>query len=392
VRTLNRINTVAIAALMLCLGAAGQAESKSDALKQREGKYEISLRLPPDGLHAGEEMELEFHLADMSQVDPVLGPTPLIRGVVHATIGMAAMPGMPKFQEQAHAEGIPGDYGVHPTFAHGGEYQLHVSVQPLAGQPFSVEFPLRVGDAQLSKSRKKIAAAYRIELVSNPKTPKAGEPAELQLTVRGRDNAKVAVMQFDMAHERLIHLLIVREDLGTFAHEHPVLGEDGTFRLHYTFPSGGEYRLFADVAPRGAGSQVLMAKLKVSGNAGAHYEISRQDTSNTIVKAEDLTVKLQTNGPLPAMKTVPITFELKDTVTGQAPSGMEPYLGAAGHLLMVGQDGITFVHAHPNDDGQAVPGTISFLARLPKPGLYRTWAQFQRNGTVHTVSFIIEGQ
>jgi hypothetical protein len=61
-----------------------------------------------------------------------------------------------------------------------------------------------------------------------------------------------------------MHLIAVRRDLAHFAHEHPA--QDGSdFRLRFTFPSGGDYRVFADVAPKGAGSQILMAKLKVGG-------------------------------------------------------------------------------------------------------------------------------
>ena len=57
---------------------------------------------------------------------------------------------------------------------------------------------------------------------------------------------------------------------------------------------------------------------------------------------------------------------------------------------MVSQDGLTFVHAHPDED--LSPGSVTFLARVPKPGLYRAWAQFQRNGIVRTASFVIKAQ
>ena len=45
----------------------------------------------------------------------------------------------------------------------------------------------------------------------------------------------------------------------------PAPASGGTFHLRYTFPAGGEFRLFADVAPKGAGSQILMAKVNVAG-------------------------------------------------------------------------------------------------------------------------------
>jgi hypothetical protein len=32
---------------------------------------------------------------------------------------------------------------------------------------------------------------------------------------------------------------------------------------------------------------------------------------------------------------------------------------------------------------------VPFLARFPKPGLYRGWGQFQRAGRVLTVDFVV---
>ena len=375
--------------LAFCLMPAAGAETAA-LLKLRAGNYEVAVRLPPEGLYAGEESEIEFHIADVTQVDPVLGPTPLIRGDVQATISMPAMPGMPRFHEQAHVEGVPGDYGIHPTFAHGGDFQLTLAIKPLAGEPFTAQIPLQVADSQTGKARKKIPPAFRMEIASNPKTPKAGEPANLELVFRARETPKEAITRFDLAHERLVHLVIVREDLGTFAHLHPEMNLGGSFHVSYLFPTAGEYRLFADVAPQGAGSQILFARIKVSGKAGDRFSLEPASKPAAPVPDGDLTVSLRSSATLAAMKTLPITFGLKNTGDGGVPDGMEPYLGARGHLLMVGQDASTFVHAHPNENSSA--GEVTFLARFPKPGLYRAWAQFQRNGTVRTVSFVFRAQ
>ena len=375
--------------LAVCLAWTANAETAAP-LKLRTGNYEVTVRFPPDGLYAGEEAEIEFHITDLTQVDPVLGPTPLIRSDVQATISMPTMPGMPKFHEQAHVEGVPGDYGIHPTFAHGGEFQLTLAIKPLVGEPFTAQIPLQVADAQAGKARKKTPPAFRMELSSNPKNPKAGEPANLELIFQARDTSKAAITRFDLAHERLVHLVIVREDLGSFAHLHPEMDAGGSFRISYQFPAGGEYRLFADVAPQGAGSQVLSARIKVSGKPGDRFSLEQAGPKALPAPDGDLTVILQSPTTVAAGKTLPLTFTLKNTGDGGLPGGMEPYLGARGHLLMVGQDASTFVHAHPNEDPSA--GQVTFLARFPKPGLYRAWAQFQRNGTVRTVSFVFKAQ
>src|SRR5262249_14721523 len=104
--------------LLFCLFAIAGSAAASD-LQRSAGKYAVTLRLPPDGLYAREEMEIELRIEDGSRVDPLLGATPVIRARVECVIDMPSMPGMPKVQETAHAEGVPGEYGVHPTFAHG---------------------------------------------------------------------------------------------------------------------------------------------------------------------------------------------------------------------------------------------------------------------------------
>jgi hypothetical protein len=56
-------------------------------------------------------------------------------------------------------------------------------------------------------------------------------------------------------------------------------------------------------------------------------------------------------------------------------------------------DGETFAHAHPDERMQNVgrDGTLPFLVRLPKPGLYRAWLQFQRGTRLLTIDFVVNG-
>ena len=71
---------------------------------------------------------------------------------------------------------------------------------------------------------------------------------------------------------------------------------------------------------------------------------------------------------------------------------LQPYLGAMAHLMLLHQDGITFVHSHPDesDPANGQRGTLTFLARFPKPGIYRGWLQFQRADQVQTAAFTWE--
>jgi hypothetical protein len=366
---------------------------KDEPPTRRAGKYEVTLRLPPDGLFAEEEMEIEFRVVDTSQVDPVLGPAPIVRARIDSVIDMPSMPGMPKVEEIAHPEGVPGEYGVHPTFAHGGEFRMRLAVNPPAGEPFAVEFPLQVQDASQARRRKPKARPYSVDLNSKPGRPRAGEPAALELRLRHRDRPREIVNNFEVVHEKLLHLLIVRDDLGFFGHEHPDIGPDGVFRINYTFPSAGNYHLFVDVAPRGAGSHVLLARLRVGGKSASRYDLARAAAARAVVKrVEGTQVELAAGGSLPIRKTTSLTFHLKDAATGRSVTDIQPYLGAMGHLILIHQDGVTFVHSHPDEriDGVGRDGQVPFLVRFPKPGLYRGWSQFQRNGAVLTTDFILE--
>jgi len=204
---------------------------------------------------------------------------------------------------------------------------------------------------------------------------------------------KQPVTEFDTVHERQIHFMVVSADMQHFAHEHPVVGSSGgKFTLTYTFPTGGEYHLFADVAPKGAGSQILMQPLHVNGPAqtvvgSARFTPSLTDTVDGVqihLAAEPT--------KFPVGRSLNITFTVKDATTGASITDLEPYLGAMAHLMLIHEDGVTFVHSHPDetDPTNGHQGSLTFLARFPKPGYYRGWLQVQRGGVVETATFTWE--
>ena len=158
--------------LFCCLSSArvaAQAVVLADSASREASKYRITLRLPTDGLFAGEEQQLELRLRDQSRVDPVLGAMAVIRARIDATIAMPAMPTMPRIVEQAHPEAVPGDYGLHPSFAHGGDYLLTLRIAPPADVAFTLSFPLAVADeAPARKPRVKPFPVLASVVVEDP--------------------------------------------------------------------------------------------------------------------------------------------------------------------------------------------------------------------------------
>ena len=331
-----------IRVLFLLLGLAQSAKF---------GKYEVSLRLPADGLYSGEEMQIEFRVTDTTNVDPLMGAEPIIRAKIQSAIDMPSMSGMPVIRETSHPEGVPGDYGLHPNFVHGGEYRLTLNITPSDDKPFEAQFLLNVGDAR--PNRPKVPSPYKIKM----------DGQEIRIT--GPDGI---VKDFDTVHEMKMHFIVVSRDLSYFAHLHPKLNESGVFKLKETLPPG-DLRLFADFAPQGKGGQVLMLPRKQSGKAP-----TVEDTLNYPAKL---------SGELLAGKTTQLTF-----TDGPAIKDLEPYLGAMAHLIMIHEDGETFVHAHPIDDAEK----LVFLARPTKPGKYKGWVELQMKGQVLRKSFWLEAK
>jgi hypothetical protein len=363
--------------------------------RARAGPYEVSLRLPPGGLFAGEEMEIEFRVDRLDRTDASGRPEPLTFARIRAVADMPSMPSMAHYDEVAHREESPGVYGVHPTFPHGGDYRLCLTIlppelpmpgDPRPADPLVVEFPLAVADAASSPTREaRKIKPFLLDLTTSPAHPRTGDTVELEMRVRMAESLdQREVVDFDVQHEKLMHVFIVSEDLAEFAHEHPELAAPGVFRLTHRFARPVRYRVFADVAPRDAGGQILSATVSVGGvlSPTAVPTPGRPDVG--------LALELPPGG-VPVGRTVTVTARLRDA-KGQPIRDLEPWLGALGHLLLVHRDAATFAHAHPDDreSGIGRDGRLPFLVRLPKPGWYKGWLQFRRGGRIETVEILVE--
>ena len=100
-----------------------------------------------------------------------------------------------------------------------------------------------------------------------------------------------------------------------------------------------------------------------------------------------LRIALEAVSPVPRRETA-LRFHISDASTGLPATDLEPYLGAAGHLLVVNQDLTAALHGHP--EGVATSGPmVTFAPVFPAPGRYKMWVQFQRRGAVVTAAFVV---
>jgi hypothetical protein len=68
--------------------------------------------------------------------------------------------------------------------------------------------------------------------------------------------------------------------------------------------------------------------------------------------------------------------------------GIQPYLGARGHLVALRQGDLAYLHAHP-EEHEGAAHAIPFAAEFPSAGSYRLFLQFRVAGVVHTAAFTV---
>ncbi|MGO4272648.1 hypothetical protein AB4Z22_22875, partial [Paenibacillus sp. TAF58] len=84
-----------------------------------------------------------------------------------------------------------------------------------------------------------------------------------------------------------------------------------------------------------------------------------------------------------------LNFNIKDAKSKQPVKDLQPYLGAVGHVVILTQDAENYLHVHPTDEKTSGPDA-KFMTTFPHRGIYKIWAQFQQNGKVFTIPFVIK--
>jgi hypothetical protein len=218
---------------------------------------------------------------------------------------------------------------------------------------------------------------YRLVAVSAPQ--RAGEGGELSFRILTPSGEPLT--RFETSHEKQLHLITVRSDGSSFEHAHPRLNrETGTWSVPWSWPEGGTYRLYADFVPGGsssAGDLVLGQSLEV---AGKFEPVARPLSRTDSVAGFDVSL----SGDLKAGSTGQLTARI--TRDGKPVTDLEPYLGAAGHLVALREGDLGYLHVHAEE------GELEFRAEVPTPGRYLMYLDFKVDGKVHTAEFVLEAK
>ena len=244
-------------------------------------------------------------------------------------------------------------------------------------------------------------------------------------------------------HGKLMHMFLVRDDLGAFAHVHPVAVDDSRFRLQLPPLPGGGYRVYADIVHESGFSQTLVneidlrqsavepapaTELAASGEAEETGEspaptagerawavpaIDPDDSwtvglhsGDSVVFDDGTAVEwVRPAGPIATGDDLTLEFQVRDAAG--APAALEPYMGMLSHSVITREDGEVFVHLHPAGSismgalmvasqrrnvaaghmQRGESGRVAFPYAFPRAGDYRVWVQLKRDGRIYTADF-----
>jgi len=213
---------------------------------------------------------------------------------------------------------------------------------------------------------------YRI--VADDRLADAGE-----FTFTIVDDNGAPVTDFDVEHDKRLHLIVAARDLRSFHHLHPAMDDDGRWSIELPAMAPGAYRAFADIHPTGGEAVTLGLDLTAPGVVDAPTTL----TPTSSDEVDGYSVRLTGDIEPGASNTVTVTV----TRDGQTVT-TDPYLGARGHLVALRDGDLAYLHVHPLPD--TGDGAVRFAVEVPSAGTYALFFDFAYDDAVHTARFVVD--
>lgn len=269
--------------------------------------------------------------------------------------------------------------------------------------------------------------------IKNLETLKPKAPVNFEINIKPLAGAKIDESAYEYSHERLIHIVVIHENLDSFVHFHPEdqvvithdMLSDGIFPFTLAFPKDGRY--------------IMAINFKYKGEEAAHHKVFDVGERKANIFKKDLSQNKKFDG-----YDVSFNAEPKELVFGTEarikyhfeklarPAGgngkpvvdLEPYLGAPMHFAIVSADFSSFAHTHGelSEDKEAnrhglriLPEALAHMgeeedsrkdgaAKLPNklgpdiflhytfphPGIYAVFGEAKHQGKVILTKFMVE--
>lgn len=227
---------------------------------------------------------------------------------------------------------------------------------------------------------------------------------------------------FQVEHEKRLHLIVARRDTAVFRHVHPEQRADGSWTVDVDLADAGVYRAFADFKIGGE-QHTLAADLFVPGDFRPR-ELPQPATTDRAVDEDDAPSTIDVTLDAPTIRAGrATTMRFAASVDGHPVDRLEPYLGAKGHLVALREGDLAYLHVHPTgpapseDDEHGADGghddagapahshgddasadapkheadsEATFAATFPTAGRYRLFLQIRVDGRIRTTDYTVE--
>jgi hypothetical protein len=257
----------------------------------------------------------------------------------------------------------------------------------------------------------------------------------LRLAVRDTGSMDLLREPLMLDHGKAMHLFLVKkQSMSSFAHLHPARDRGGVFVTAVPAVPEGRYHVFGEFVLETGAAYTVTTEIDVP--APVHDTLSDRDDSWIYAAfgvpagkgarselAPGFALQWETADSIVAGKDITLEFTVRGARNAVIP--VQPYLGMAGHAVVVREDASVFVHLHPmgsmsmatlqafelrnrgdtTADGRLrdphagmkgmdekgkepeIEGRFSFPFAFPKTGRYRMWVQVKKQGRIHTADF-----
>ena len=198
------------------------------------------------------------------------------------------------------------------------------------------------------------------------------------------------------SHERILHIILISEDLEEFKHVHPedfgqVTLENlntGVFDIPLTLSKAGRYRVLLDA--NRSGTEVSATDwLNVEGT-GSTLLIDKDLSKDKLFDGYRVVLNVQPRTPKTG-EEIHLSYYIERG--GRRITDTEPYLGADMHLAIAPLDLSIVSHTHglkSKSTKENPLGEIDTHYIFPYAGLWKIYGQFQHQGKVVTTDFMVE--
>ncbi|WP_342043562.1 hypothetical protein [Bacillus sp. OTU2372] len=240
-------------------------------------------------------------------------------------------------------------------------------------------------DSKHMMNMKPVSGNETLSEWSAPDSITANQPVTISILIKDKHNKPIN--EFETVSTKKMHLVVVSKDLSYFAHIHPTFKGNGLFEITTKFPASGDYKLIAEMTPVGASDYSIEDHwITVQGTPPASVPIEPDPTLTKII--DETKVTLSFDEKPTAKKNLDMNFTLYNAASNKPIKNLKPYLGTVGHSVAIDKDVKQFMHIHPLYPKAKGPKVV-FMTYFPTKGVYKVWGQFNVNGHILTVPFVI---